>query len=554
MDKPISRKRALSLYRDALERGDFDTVAAVLWLAERDPELVHMISNFHQRYDASAPVAADSKPRRGIIEFVRIHREPSPDGWPLKPDQSEEDIDMFTTFAPTRSPYFTGARKLRWDPLTLAAAVLVVVVLGIVLLFMRAALSPGSSGAIEEAIPEFAAQPEACAVETEDAQAESIRLAGEATTLLETEGDNTELATLLGICALQTAYTPEADMTFQQALSLTDALQQFEGHTWYINGFAFSSDGQYLYSGSADQSIRVWDIQSRAEIAQYRTPAYVMSLALSPDGRYLVTGEYDNSIRIRDVETGEVLRTFTGSLSTIFQLTFSSDGKYLLAGTLGGELKLWDFSTGQELQTYRAEWGGAMSPDGRYVATVEDGQIHLYNVGESEPVGAIEFTLPPALYAAFSPDGRYLLLSGGAFRTSSDNIEPTTILLLDRETGAEVRRFEGHNGEVYLGFSPDGKYVLSASNDGTAMVWDAESGQQLRIFTNQLLTRDQGVAQVTALSPDGRQIVIGYETGMVVMWPTDYHDTIARACEYITRDFTDEERQQYSLGAGPACP
>jgi len=550
MDKPISRKRALALYRDALERGDFDTVASVLWLAERDPKLVHMIAKFHERFDASSPVTADAKPRRGIIEVVRIKRDSSPNGWPPKPDQSEEKPDMFTTFVPARSPYYNDARKLRWNLIIGVAAILVVVALGLLLLFMR---PPGA------AMPEYAAQPESCMAEGQNPQQESVRLAGEAQALIATRAltqrlTNVELATLLAACALQTTYTPEADEALQQALSLTDALQQFEGHTGYVNGLAFSSDGQYLYSGSADRSIRVWDIQSRAEIAQYRAPTYVMSLALSPDGRYLVTGEYGSSIRIRDVQTGEVLRTFTGSGSIIFQLTFSLDGKYLLSETIGGELKLWDFSTGQELQTYRAVGGGAMSPDGRYIVTVDDGQIHLYNIGESEPVGAFEFTLPPALYAAFSPDGRYLLLSGGAFRTNSDNNGPTTILLLDRETGAEVRRFEGHNGVVYAGFSPDGKYVLSASNDGTAMVWDAESGQQLRIFTSQLPSLNQGVAQITALSPDGRQLVIGYETGMVVMWDTDYHDTIARACEYITRDFTAEERAQYGLGEGAACP
>jgi tetratricopeptide (TPR) repeat protein len=67
---------------------------------------------------------------------------------------------MFTTLAPARA--YPDARRMKWDPLTLAVAVLVVVVLGMVLLFMRAQFNPGAGGAPEESLPEFAAQPGEC--------------------------------------------------------------------------------------------------------------------------------------------------------------------------------------------------------------------------------------------------------------------------------------------------------------------------------------------------------------------------------------------------------
>src|SRR3972149_2774551 len=64
---------------------------------------------------------------------------------------------------------------------------------------------------------------------------------------------------------------------------------------------------------------------------------------------------------------------------------------------------------------------------------------------------------------AFSPDGR-LAVSGGWDKS---------MVLWDVETGREVRRFSGHSDSVAsVAFSPDGGYVLSGSWDRTLRLWD----------------------------------------------------------------------------------
>ena len=63
---------------------------------------------------------------------------------------------------------------------------------------------------------------------------------------------------------------------------------------------------------------------------------------------------------------------------------------------------------------------------------------------------------------AFSPDGRYVLTA------SMDQ----TAGIWDASTGRRVADFRGHTGWVRSGaYSPDGKFIATASFDGTARVW-----------------------------------------------------------------------------------
>ena len=55
-----------------------------------------------------------------------------------------------------------------------------------------------------------------------------------------------------------------------------------------------------------------------------------------------------------------------------------------------------------------------------------------------------------------------------------------------------------------MAFSPDGKQVLTGSEDKTARLWDAQSGKELRTFTG----HTDWVMSV-AFSPDGKQVLTG---------------------------------------------
>ncbi len=84
-----------------------------------------------------------------------------------------------------------------------------------------------------------------------------------------------------------------------------------------------------------------------------------------------------------------------------------------------------------------------------------------------------------------------------------------TLILWDVETGEEIRRLEGHNDVVAdVAFSPDGKNALSGSYDTTVIHWDLETGKILQQFKGH-----NGWVRTVAFSPDGKTVASGSFVG-----------------------------------------
>ncbi|MBC8481939.1 MAG: WD40 repeat domain-containing protein [Planctomycetes bacterium] len=116
-----------------------------------------------------------------------------------------------------------------------------------------------------------------------------------------------------------------------------ESIATLEGHTDDVNSVSFSPDGSLLASGSNDGTIKLWDVENRECIATFEEYAY--SLTFSPDGRLLASGSFE-TIKIWDVESKECIVTLEEPREEVFSITFSPDGK-LLASECYKTIKLW---------------------------------------------------------------------------------------------------------------------------------------------------------------------------------------------------------------------
>jgi WD40 repeat protein len=81
------------------------------------------------------------------------------------------------------------------------------------------------------------------------------------------------------------------------------------------------------------------------------------------------------------------------------------------------------------------------------------------------------------------------------------------------ETGKELRRFEGHTGRVVsVVLSANGRQALTGSEDGTARLWDVDTGRELYRFDA------QEHVWAVAFSPDGRRVLLGSPDTSLQLW------------------------------------
>jgi WD40 repeat protein len=233
----------------------------------------------------------------------------------------------------------------------------------------------------------------------------------------------------------------------------------------------------------------------------------VMCVAFSPDGRYLFTGSKDVTGRLFEVETGRQVREFRGHRSQISRAAFSMDGKRLLTAGNDGTARIWDPATAQQLHVLTngdAVYDAVFSPNGELIATAAGVKgVKLWDAGSGAALPLSAYHERPVQSVSFRPDGGRLAYAEGPALFEED--AEATVRVLDLRSG-EHRSFKAHRRSIRtIRFSPDGKLLATAGFDGTARLWDSETGAEVRPL--QAAFGQETIFDVE-FSPDGHWLAV----------------------------------------------
>ncbi len=282
------------------------------------------------------------------------------------------------------------------------------------------------------------------------------------------------------------------------------------GHTDPIRSVALSADGRHALSGSLDNTLRLWDVESGRAVRVFEGSARrIVSVALSSDGRHAVSGSEDGTVRMWDVETGRERCVFEGHSGGVNCVALTANGRYVLSGSDDKTLRLWDVETGLERRVFEGHsacvWSVALSADGqRAVSGSDDKTLRLWNVENGQTLRVLEGHNSSVLSVALSADGRR------AVSGSHDN----TLRLWNVESGWQMKVLGGHLASVgSVALSADGRRALSGSEDGTLRLWNVEDGHGLLVFEGYFAS-----VRSVAMSAAGHLAVSGGDDKTLRAW------------------------------------
>jgi G protein beta subunit-like protein len=217
-------------------------------------------------------------------------------------------------------------------------------------------------------------------------------------------------------------------------------LLSFDGHTGNVTSVGFQKDRKWLYSGSEDGTVKIWDI---------RTPGFFQRNYSSPNK------------------------------SAINTVIVHPNQAELIGGDEKGSLFVWDLTANKcshriaPLEEKNAIRSVSLSSNTELLAAATNkGIVYIYRLDKAE-----KFKLTHKIAAhngyvlkcLFSPDVNYLAT------TSSDK----TIKIWDCTNNFTLSKvLTGHDGWVWdCAFSADSAYLISGSSDKRAKLWDIKSGR-----------------------------------------------------------------------------
>ncbi|KAJ1728206.1 hypothetical protein LPJ61_004162 [Coemansia biformis] len=300
-----------------------------------------------------------------------------------------------------------------------------------------------------------------------------------------------------------------------------ETAQLLRGHTSPVFLCAWNpTSANILATGAGDGTARIWDLSSlgsgeRAIVLSHdaeegESRVDVTSIVWNTQGTLLATACFNGQLRVWTA-AGELKLALRQRQAPIIAMRWNRDGTSLLSAYLDGSIALWDMQTGQKKHEYRAHSGCVLDVDWldnvTFASCGNDRAIKVWRDGDT--------AAPVKTFTGHKSDINAIRWhAGGKYLASAS--DDGTVKVWSMASDQPVQDFIGHSQQVYLVKwvpRPDKAVLASASFDGTVRVWDVHSSSCLRV-----LSAHSKAVDCLAFSADGRHLATGSFDRKVCIW------------------------------------
>ncbi|KAH7850263.1 hypothetical protein Vadar_029987 [Vaccinium darrowii] len=245
-----------------------------------------------------------------------------------------------------------------------------------------------------------------------------------------------------------------------------------KGHTERLTDVAFSPVDNYVATGSADRTARLWNTEGSLLKTFKGHLDRLARIAFHPSGKYLGTTSYDKTWRLWDIDTGKELLLQEGHSRGVYGIAFHSDGSLAASCGLDALARVWDLRSGRSILALeghvKSVFGVSFSPNGYHLATGgEDGTCRIWDLRKRKSLYVIPAHSKSLSQIKFQPQEGYFLVSASFDMTakvwSSRDFKP-------------VKTLSGHEGRVTsLDIAGDGQCFATVTSDRTIKLWSSRN-------------------------------------------------------------------------------
>ncbi|MEM7760538.1 MAG: hypothetical protein AAF298_20765, partial [Cyanobacteria bacterium P01_A01_bin.40] len=319
--------------------------------------------------------------------------------------------------------------------------------------------------------------------------------------------------------------------TLQQSIYGTQELNRLEGHSQKVNSVNVSDDGKIIATNSDDETVKIWQQNGTLLKTLTKEQAQINPIAINFDsseqqiinpvylpteqaistasGTYSISGNDDRLVQFQS-QADNKLSSYSHPES-VSNFSISADEKLLAIATVDGSINIWsqDGILQQTLTGHRGEVADLKfipqkHKSDRYqiISTGVDKTVRIWQVFnryEEQATGIYSVTASPHAdsYAVADWDGKI-----NFWRKNADGTQKL------------INSWKAHDDTISeIKYSPDGKYIASASWDKTIKLWSVATEKLIATLQG----HQEGINSII-FSPDSQYLISGSEDKTIKLW------------------------------------